>query len=124
MRFEKFTIKSQELIQNSQTLAAQYNNQQIEPEHLLAAMLAEKEGIAGSMLRKLGVSPDAIAQEVAHAIEKLPKVGGGGVGEVYLSPRSKTVLEAAFAEASKMKDEYVSIEHIFLAVSDEKGGAD
>ncbi len=123
MRFDKFTIKSQELIQNSQALATQYNNQQVEPEHLLAAMLAEKEGIAGSMLRKLGVSPDAIAQEVAHAIEKLPKVGGGGVGEVYLSPRSKTVLDTAFAEASKMKDDYVSIEHIFLAISDEKEAA-
>ena len=123
MRFDKFTIKSQELIQNSQALAAQYNNQQIEPEHLLAAMLAEKEGIAGSMLRKLGVSPDGIAQEVTRAIEKLPKVGGGGVGEVYISPRSKIALEAAFAEASKMKDEYVSIKHIFLAISDEKEGA-
>jgi len=110
-------------MKNSQTLAAQYNNQQIEPEHLLAAMLSEKEGIAGSMLRKLGVSPDGIAQEAAGAIEKLPKVGGGGVGEVYLSPRSKTVLEAAFAEASKMKDEYVSIEHIFLALSDEREAA-
>ncbi len=102
MRFDKFTIKSQELIQNSQALAAQYNNQQIEPEHLLATMLAEKEGIAGSMLRKLGVSPDSIAQEVASAIEKLSKVGGGGVGEGYISPRSKTVLDAAFAEASKI----------------------
>ena len=123
MRFDKFTIKSQELIQNSQALAAQYNNQQFEPEHLLAGMLAEKEGIAGSMLRKLGVSPDGIAQEVARAIEKLPKVGVGGVGEVYLSPKSKNVMEAAFAEAAKMKDEYVSIEHIFLAISDEKEGA-
>ena len=101
MRFDKFTIKSQELVQNSQVLATQYNNQQIEPEHLLSAMLAEKEGIAGSMLRKLGVSLDAIAQEVASAIEKLPKVGGGGVGEVYLSPRSKTVLETAFARHRK-----------------------
>ncbi|MDX2441727.1 MAG: Clp protease N-terminal domain-containing protein [Desulfobacterales bacterium] len=78
MRFDKFTIKSQELIQNFQALATQYSNQQIEPEHLLAAMLDEKEGIAGSMLRKLGVSPDGIVQEVTHAIEKLPIYNNNG----------------------------------------------
>ena len=60
MRFDKFTIKSQELIQNAQTLAAGQQHQQIEPEHLLAAMLAEKESLTRAMLRKLGVSPEAI----------------------------------------------------------------
>lgn len=123
MRFDKFTIKSQELIQNSQALASQYNHQQIEPEHLLAAMLGEPEGIAGAMLRKLGVSPDEISREINIAVEKLPKVSGGGIGEAYLSPRAKAVLESAFAEATQMKDEYVSIEHIFLAVAEEKQGA-
>jgi ATP-dependent Clp protease ATP-binding subunit ClpB len=123
MRFDKFTIKSQELIQNSQALASQYNHQQIEPEHLLAAMLGEPEGIAGAMLRKLGVSPADISGQINIAVEKLPKVSGGGIGEAYLSPRVKAVLEAAFAEATKMKDEYVSIEHIFLAVAEEKQGA-
>ena len=123
MRFDKFTIKSQELIQNSQALASQYNHQQIEPEHLLAAMLGKPEGIAGAMLRKLGVSPDEISRAINSAVEKLPKVSGGGIGEAYLSPRAKAVLEAAFAEATQMKDEYVSIEHIFLAVAEEKQGA-
>jgi ATP-dependent Clp protease ATP-binding subunit ClpB len=74
MRFEKFTIKSQELIQNSQTLASQYSHQQFEPEHLMAAMLSEPEGIAGAMLRKLGVSPDEIAQQVVASLEKLAKI--------------------------------------------------
>ncbi|MDM8524073.1 ATP-dependent chaperone ClpB [Desulfococcaceae bacterium HSG8] len=120
MRFDKFTIKSQELLQNAQELASQRNNQQIEPEHLLGAMLSEKEGIAGAMLRKLGVSPGGVVRDVAMAVDKLPKVSGGL--DTYLSARSKGVLDAAFTEASKMKDEYVSIEHIFLAVSDEKGG--
>ena len=123
MRFDKFTIKSQELIQSSQALASRYNHQQIEPEHLLAAMLEEPEGIAGAMLRKLGVLPDKISQEIIAAVEKLPKVSGGGIAEAYLSSRCKTVLEAAFAEATKMKDEYVSIEHIFLAIAEEKQGA-
>lgn len=122
MRFDKFTIKSQELIQNSQALASQHNQQQIEPEHLLAAMLNEREGIAGAMLRKLGVSPKDIVQQVSQAIEKIPKVSGGGLEDVYISARSKAILENAFSEATKMKDEYVSIEHIFLAISDEKRG--
>ncbi len=122
MRFDKFTIKSQELIQNAQALAARHHNQQIEPEHLLAAMLAENSGIAGAMLRKLGVSPNEIAQQINAAITRLPAVSGAGTGEVYISPRSKAVLEAAFAQATKMKDEYVSIEHIFLAIANEKTG--
>jgi len=122
MRFDKFTIKSQELIQSSQSLASQHGHQQIEPEHLLAAMLQEREGIAVAMLRKLGVSTTDINRQVTAALEKLPQISGGGVGEAYLSPRAKAVLEAAFAEAGKMKDEYVSIEHIFLAIADEKKG--
>ena len=121
MRFDKFTIKSQELIQNSQTLASQRGHQQIEPEHLLAAMLQEREGIAGAMLRKLGVSPADINRQVMAALEKLPQISGGS-GEAYLSPRAKAVLEGAFTEAGKMKDEYVSIEHIFLAIAEEKKG--
>ena len=122
MRFDKFTIRSQELIQNSQTLASQYSHQQFEPEHLLAAMLKEPEGIAGAMLRKLGVSPGEISQRVVAALEKLSRVSGGGIGEIYASARTKAVLEAAFAQATRMKDEYVSIEHIFLAIADEKHG--
>ncbi len=121
MRLDKFTIKSQELIQNAQSLAAQHHHQQIEPEHLLGAMLAEKEGVARAILRKLGVSPDGVAQEATLALDRLPKVSGAAA-EAYLSPRSRAVLEAAFAEAAKMKDEYVSIEHLLLAVVDEKSG--
>ncbi len=113
MRFDKFTIKSQELIQNAQSLASQHHNQQIEPEHLLAAMLGEQEGITWTLLRKLGVSPDGVAQELLIAIDKFPKISGGAVGDTYISVRTKGVLDAAFAESAKMKDQYVSIEHIF-----------
>jgi ATP-dependent Clp protease ATP-binding subunit ClpB len=120
MRFDKFTIKSQELIQNSQSIALQHNNPQIEPEHLLGAMLNESEGFVGSMMKKLGASPDDIAQAVALAIDGLPKVSQPG--DVQISSRSKSVLDAAFTEASKMKDQYVSIEHILLAITDEKEG--
>ena len=122
MRFDKFTIKSQELIQSAQTLASRYNHQQIESEHLLAAMLQKPDGIAGAMLRKLGVSPAEIGREAVASLEKLPRVSGTGIGENYLSPRAKAVLETAFTEATRMKDEYVSIEHIFLAIAEEKQG--
>jgi len=118
MRFDKLTIKSQELIQNAQSLASQHYHPQIEPEHLLGAMLAEQEGITGSIFRKLGVSPGDVTRDIALAIDQLPKVSQPG--EVYISPRCKTVLDTAFAEAAKMKDEYVSIEHILLAIGDEK----
>ena len=122
MRFDKFTIKSQELMQNSQALASQRRHQQIEPEHMLAAMLQETQGIAGAILRKLGAAPDAIAREVETALDQLPQISGGGIGDVYLSPRSKSVLETAFSEATNMKDEYVSIEHILMVIADEKQG--
>jgi len=122
MRFDKFTIKSQELIQNARSMASKHNNQQIEPEHLLLAMLNEPEGIARAMLDKLGVSSDDVSRELDASIDRFPKVSGSTVGDAFISPRTKTVLDAAFAEAAKMKDQYVSIEHIFLSISDEKKG--
>ena len=120
MRFDKFTIKSQELVQNAQTLASRHHHQQLEPIHLLSAMLTEKESVARSMFRKLGVSPGAVAGDSAAALEKLPQVSG--VTDVYLSTATKAVLEAAFEEAARMKDEYVSIEHILLALADDQTG--
>jgi len=122
MRFDKFTLKSQEVIQNAHNLAVQYNHQQIEPEHLLAAMLSEPEGITRAMLHKLGASPGEVAQELIAALNNFPKVSGAGTGEANISHRTKLVLDAAFAEASKMKDQYVSVEHILIAISDEKDG--
>ncbi|MGD8243184.1 MAG: Clp protease N-terminal domain-containing protein, partial [Desulfobacterales bacterium] len=120
MRFDKLTIKSQELVQNAQSLASRFNNQQIEVEHLLLAMLEEKEGMARSVLRKLGASPDRVRDEVQTAVERKPKVSGAV--DVYLSADARAVLEGAFGEAAKMKDEYVSIEHILMVIAERKGG--
>ncbi|MDX2448717.1 MAG: AAA family ATPase, partial [Desulfobacterales bacterium] len=118
MRLDKLTIKAQELIQQAQSLAARHGNQQIEPEHLLHVMLTESEGIAAGVLQKLGVSPKAILPDIEHAVDQLPKVSGGG--DVYFSAGTRHVLDTAFTEADNMKDEYVSIEHIFLVILDEK----
>ena len=120
MRFDRFTIKSQELVQKAKSLAEQYGNQQIEPEHILQAMLSDREGTAVAMLRKLGVAPDPPSTDALRAIERLPKVSGGAA-EAYISARTKSVLDAAFAEAGTMKDEYVSTEHILLALLADKG---
>ena len=120
MRFDKFTIKSQELIQDAQAKASQHRNPQIEPEHLLAAMLSDTDGIATAIFRKLGVPVETLKQDVEQALERQPKVGQAA--EPHISPRTKAVLEAAFSEAAKMKDEYVSVEHLLLAVCDHKEG--
>ncbi len=120
MRFEKMTIKAQEVVQGARSLAEKHRQQQIEPEHLLAAMLAEPEGLAVSLLKKLGASPEEVAGKARMAIERLPRVAGNV--EVYLSKRSGKVLDDAFAEAEKMRDEYVSIEHFLMAVSEEGSG--
>ena len=120
MRLDKFTLKSQELIQNAEGLASQQTHQQIEPEHLLSVMLREPEGVARAILLKLGISPDSISEEVSTFIEKQPKVSGAR--DVYISPRTKNVLDSAFLEAANMKDEYVSIEHVLLAISGETDG--
>jgi ATP-dependent Clp protease ATP-binding subunit ClpB len=72
MRFDRFTIKAQELVQKAKSLAEQYGNQQIEPEHILQAMLSDREGTAVAMLRKLGVAPDPPATDALRAVERLP----------------------------------------------------
>ncbi len=120
MRLDKFTLKSQELIQQAQELSSRYQNPQIEPEHLLATMLAENDGIALSILGKMGVQIRSIRTEADRAVERLPKVSQAA--DAYISQRTKKVLETAFGEAANMKDQYVSVEHILLALSDEKDG--
>jgi len=122
MRFDKFTLKSQEAVQASQQLAEKLGHQQIEPEHLLSSLLGQKDGAIPPLLGKIGVHQEQLKKKVEDAIEKLPGVSGAGYGQAYLSSRAKAVLDQAFKEAEQMKDEYVSLEHILLAVSEEKGG--
>jgi ATP-dependent Clp protease ATP-binding subunit ClpB len=122
MRFDKFTIKAQEAIQESQNIAEKYDHQQIEPEHLLLALILPKEGIVTPLLQKLGVDPASVLQKVEQSLQKIPQVQGGGVEQSYISPRSKKVVDQSFKEAERLKDEYVSTEHIFISIVDEKGG--
>ena len=122
MRFDKFTLKAQEVIQNSQEIASQRGHQQVEPEHLLYAILEQREGIIPPLLGKIGVKEDAIVQELGEALDQLPSVSGAGFGSAYISPRSKAVFDQALKEAKQMRDEYVSIEHLLLAITDDTEG--
>lgn len=122
MRFDKFTLKAQEVIQNAQQLAEKFGHQQVEPEHLLRIILEQKEGVIPPLLGKIGATQNQIIRQVDGVLERLPKVSGAGAGQVYMSPRAKAVLDRAFEEASRMKDEYVSLEHVILAILEEKGG--
>ena len=122
MRFDKFTIKAQEVIQESQNITEKYDHQQIEPEHILMALVLQQEGTVPAILQKLGVDIPVVLKLVEEALKKIPKVYGTGGGQPYISPRSKKVLDHAFKEAERLKDEYVSTEHIFISVADEKGG--
>jgi len=122
MRFDKLTVKSQELIHSAHGLAESHGHQVIEPLHLLAAMIDEKAGIARAMLRKLGISPEAVLQDITASLDRLPKVSGGGMAGPQISSDTKAILDAAFARADQMKDQYVGIEHIFLALTEAKKG--
>jgi ATP-dependent Clp protease ATP-binding subunit ClpB len=97
-RFDKFTIKAQEALQGTQEVAGRFGNQQLEPVHLLQALLEQSEGIVPAILERLGGTPSAVAQEVEKAIERLPKVGGAS--DHYLSPALKEVLDQAAKETA------------------------
>jgi ATP-dependent Clp protease ATP-binding subunit ClpB len=120
-RFDKFTIKAQEALQGTQDVAARFGNQQMEPAHLLLALLEQKEGIVPSLLGRLGATPPAVARETEQAIESLPKVGGAT--DHFLSPALKEVFDQAFKEAEPFKDEFVSTEHLLLALAKNKNDA-
>lgn len=118
--YNKLTLKSQEALQTAQEIASNYSNQIIEPIHLFAALLQDKEGLVTSVIHKLGASKDLLQIKVGEMLENIPKVSGGGVGNQSLSRELSEVLENAFQEAAQMKDEYVSVEHILLALAELK----
>jgi len=119
MNFNKFTIKSQEAVQNAQEIAGSYGNQAIEPEHLLAALVQDSEGIVVPLLQKLGANLNYVKIKINEAVEKLPKVQGTGLGNQHMSPVLGQVFENAQKEAQQLKDEYVSTEHLLLGLLDE-----
>ena len=122
MRFDKFTLKAQEVVQTAQQLADKFEHQAIEPEHLIRVILEQTEGVIPSILGKAGANKEKLIKDMDVALDKLPRISGSGLGQVYISPRTKAILDKAFEEAEQMKDEYLSLEHILLAVLEEKEG--
>src|SRR5499427_1530619 len=119
IRFDKLTLKGQEALQSGQSHAQEKGNPQVAPEHLLWALMEQKEGVVLPILQKLGVNLQTIARELADLVAKLPKVQGQA--ELYISPALNRILEEAQKEADNFKDEYVSAEHLLIALSNAKG---
>ena len=114
MKWDKYTVLSQEAFQQAQQKAEELGHQEIRPEHLLFAFLEQEENIVNSILAKIGISSAKIFEELKGVLAKMPKVEGGG--EVYLSPSLRQIMNVAQKEAHKLKDDYISTEHLFLAL--------
>ncbi len=118
MRWEKFTVMSQEAFQAAQAKAERMGHQEVRPEHLLLGFLEQDENIVNAVLTKLGVNSQKIREDLEKALGKLPQISGG---EVYLGTALRQVMNKAQKEADKLKDEYISTEHLFLAMLDKEG---
>jgi ATP-dependent Clp protease ATP-binding subunit ClpB len=123
MDFNRLTEKCQEAIRQAQLTATQYGNQQVDVEHLLLAMLDQEGGLAPSILQKADIPLEALKRRVLQEIEKLPKVTGTASrpDQVYVTARLTKLLDAAEKEAKRLKDDYVSIEHLLLACTEDSG---
>src|SRR5689334_10409328 len=123
MDFNKFTEKMQEAVRAAQSVAIRHANQQVDVEHLLLALLEQEGGLAPSILNKADVAVDALRSRVQQEIDRIPKVSGpgGGPDQVYVTQRISKLLLDAEEEAKRLKDEFVSVEHVLLALTDDKG---
>jgi ATP-dependent Clp protease ATP-binding subunit ClpB len=123
IRWDKFTLKAQESVQRANDLASEHGNPEMLPAHLLAALVEDKEGIVSPVLEKIGIGAQAVLHECYREIERLPKVSGQGATQATLSQAVNQLLERAFKEADNFKDEYVSTEHLLLAITQLKRDA-
>jgi ATP-dependent Clp protease ATP-binding subunit ClpB len=120
MNFEKFTIKAQEALTKAQGIASEYGHQSIEDFHLMYALLEQSEGLIPAILEKLEVSPDLLKDDLADVIKKYPKVSGQNV-QIYIGAGLNIVLDNSLKEAQRLKDEFVSTEHLLIALSEGRG---
>src|SRR5471030_2957589 len=125
MDINRFTEKLREAIRSAQSTATRYGHQQIDVEHLLSALLTQEGGLAGSILAKGGVTVEALARKLESELERLPKVSGpsGAADQLYVTARLNKLLTKAEDEAKKLKDDYISVEHVLLAAIDDRGAA-
>src|SRR5437868_6295089 len=119
MNLNKYTEKAREAVASAIELAQTANNPQLEPEHLLVALVEQREGIVPELLRKMNVDPGAVGRAARDLLKRLPQAYGGS--QPGLSQRLNLVTDKAQVEADHLKDEYVSTEHLFIALADESG---
>jgi len=124
MQPDRFTVKSQEAVSAAQQLAAAKHNPEISPAHLLVALLVQEEGMTTPILQKLGVDPAALGARAHEAIESLPKLSGGGEQEARPSASLVRTLQQAEKEMAKLGDEYISTEHLLLALTGKGSGVE
>jgi ATP-dependent Clp protease ATP-binding subunit ClpB len=125
MDLNKLTEKSQDALRSAQSIAVQNSNNQLDVEHLLAALLRQENGLVPSLLKKANIPLDTFSMRVVQELDKLPKVSGtsGAPDQIYVTPRITKVVSDAEAEAKKMKDDFVSVEHLLLAILGDNGPA-
>src|SRR5437764_10772751 len=125
MDINRFTEKLQEAIRSAQSTATRHGHQQIDVEHLLTALLEQEGGLAGSILARGGVNVELLGRRLQTELERLPKVSGpsGGPDQMYVTSRLSRLLTKAEDEAKKLKDDYISVEHVLLATGDDRGSA-
>jgi ATP-dependent Clp protease ATP-binding subunit ClpC len=123
MRLDRFTERAQDAAQRAVEIMTRYGHTQIDVEHLLLALLEQPEGVIPQILERLGVDVDVVQQRLDDVLKDSPKAGvygSGGVGQVFITPRVKRVLDLANDEANRLKDDYISTEHLFLAITNER----
>jgi len=122
MRFDRFTERAQEAAQRAAEIIQRYGHNQIDTEHILLALIEQPQGVIPQILEMLKVDPNAISERLDYILKTSPKASifGGGAGQIFITPRVKRIIDLANEEASKLKDEYISTEHIFLAILSER----
>ena len=119
MNLNQFTEKAQEALQTAQAVAARHHHQQLEPEHVLAALLEDAEGLVPRLVQHAGCNPQNIVDAIANALAAKPSVTGPGADEIRAGQRITRLLDTAQRESKRMKDDYVSVEHLLLALVEE-----
>ncbi|PIZ26303.1 MAG: Clp protease, partial [Chloroflexi bacterium CG_4_10_14_0_8_um_filter_57_5] len=123
MRFDRFTERAQEAAQRGAEIIQRYGHNQIDTEHILLALIEQPGGVIPQILQNLNINTNQLSERLDQTLRMSPKAnifGGGGAGQIFITPRVKRIIDLANEEANRLKDEYISTEHIFLAILSER----
>src|SRR5574342_65441 len=125
MRFDRFTERAQDAAARAYEILQRYGHNQVDTEHVLLALLEQPEGVIPQILEKMNVDQDSMRNKLDEILRASPKASiyGGGTGQVFIAPRAKRIIDLSQEEANRLRDEYISTEHMFLAILTEKNTA-